>query len=60
MVAHSCFRGSENCGAPSIENRFQVANFLINVQKASSLFCLVQNGPGSLACIGLKNVLGGP
>ena len=26
---HSCFRGSVNYGAPSIENRFQVANFFI-------------------------------
>ena len=34
----------------------QVAKFLVEVQKASSLFCLVQNGPGVtwVACIGLK------
>ena len=36
--AHSRFRGSVNCWAPSMENRFQVAFFLFEVQKASSLF----------------------
>ena len=34
-----------NCGAPSIETSFQAAKFLFEVQKASSLFCLVQNRP---------------
>ena len=53
---HSRFRGSVICGAPSMENRFQVAKFLFKVRKASSLFCLVQNGPGVtwIAYIGLK------
>ena len=37
-------------------NMFQVNRFLLEVQKASSLFCLVQNVPGVpwVACIGLK------
>ena len=37
-------------------NGFQVAKFLFEVQKASSLFCRVQNGPVVIwvACIGLR------
>ena len=55
--AHSCFRGSVNCGFPSMENSFQVAKFLVKVQEASSLFCLVQNGPVVIwvACFGLRD-----
>ena len=30
-LAHSRFRGSVNCWDPSMENRFQVANFLFEV-----------------------------
>ena len=43
---HSRFRGSVNYGALSMENSFQVANFLFKVQ----------NGPGVIwvACIGLS------
>ena len=37
-AAHSRFRGSVNCGDPLIENRFKVANFLCEVQEASSVF----------------------
>ena len=46
-----------NCGAPSMENRFQVAKILFEVIKASSLFNLVQNGPEVtwIACIGLRD-----
>ena len=42
--------------APSMGNGFQVAKFLFEVQKASSLFCCVQNGPEVIwvACIGLR------
>ena len=45
-----------NCGDPTMENRFQVAKFLFEARKASSLFCLVQNGPGItwVACIALR------
>ena len=54
--AHSRFRGSVNCWAPSMKNRFQVAFFLFEVQKASSLFYLVQNGQGLtwVSCIDLR------
>ena len=47
------FRGSVKCGAPSMENRVQVAKYLFEVRMASSLVCLVQNGPGVIrvACI---------
>ena len=38
VTVHSCFRGSVNCGALSMENRFQVVKFLFEVLKASSLF----------------------
>ena len=53
---HSRFRRSVNYGAPSMENSFQVAKFLFEVQKTASLFCLVQNGPGVIwvACLGLR------
>ena len=53
---HRCFSGSVNSWAPSMENSFQVAKFLFEVQKASSLFCWVQNGPVVIwvACIGLR------
>ena len=34
--SHSRFRGSVNCGAPSIENKFQVAKFSFVVRKSSS------------------------
>ena len=53
VTVHIRFRGSVNCWAPSMENCFQVAKFVFEVQKASSLFCLVQNGPGVTwdACI---------
>ena len=56
IQAHSRFRGSVNCGDPTMENRFQVAKFLFEARKASSLFCLVQNGPGItwVACIALR------
>ena len=56
FLTHSSFRGSVNYGAHSMENRFQVAKFVFEVRKASSLFCLVQNGPGFtwVACIGLR------
>ena len=39
-----------------MENGFQVAKFLFEVQKTSNLFCLVQNGPVVIrvACIGLR------
>ena len=39
-----------------MKNRFQVAKFKFEVRKASSLFCLVQNGPEVtwVACIGLR------
>ena len=45
-----------NRWAPSMGNGFQVAKFLFEVQKASSLFCCVQNGPVVIwvACIGLR------
>ena len=33
--SHSRFRGSVNCGAPSMENRFPNAKFLFEVWKAS-------------------------
>ena len=54
--AHSRFRGSVNCGDPTMDNRFQVAKFLFEARKASSLFFLVQNGPGVtwVACNGLR------
>ena len=50
---HRRFRGSVKCGAPSMENRVQVAKYLLEVRMASSLVCLVQNGPGVIrvACI---------
>ena len=56
LAGYSLFRSSVKCGAPLMENRFQVAKFLFEVWKASSLFCLVQNGPGLtwVACIGLR------
>ena len=43
-------------GTPSMENSFQVAKLLFEVQKTSSIFCLFQKGPGviSVACIGLR------
>ena len=58
-MSHSRFRDSVNCGAPSMEKRFQVAKNSFEVQKDSSLFCLVQNIPGVtwVACIDLKVVL---
>ena len=53
--AHRCISGSVDSWAPSMENGFQVPKFLFEVQKASSLFCLVQNGPVVIwvACVGL-------
>ena len=38
-----------------MENSFQVAKFVFQVRKTSSLFCLVENGPEVIwvACIGL-------
>ena len=53
---HSRFRGSVNCGALTMENSFQVAKYLFKVQKASSLFCLVQYCTAVIwvACIGLR------
>ena len=55
-TAHTCISGSVNSWAPSMENGFQVAKFLFEVQMASSLVCLVQNGPVVIwvACIGLR------
>ena len=46
VTVQSRFRGSVNCGALSMENSFQVANFSFKVQ----------NGPGVIwvACIGLS------
>ena len=60
-ITHSRFRGSVNCGATSIENRFQVAKFYLKSKRFLVFFCLVQNGPGVtwVACIGLKVVLKG-
>ena len=54
--AHTCISGSLNRLAPSMETGFQVTKFLFEVQKASSLVCLVQNGPVVIwvACIGLR------
>ena len=45
-----------------MENGFQVAKFLFEVQKASSLFCCVQNGPVSfgLPVLALEGVLSCP
>ena len=45
-----------NSWAPSMGIGFQVAKFLFEVQKASSLFCCVQNGPVVIwvAWIGLR------
>ena len=40
-LAHSRFRGSVNCGDPSMENRFQV-------RKASSIFVWSKMAQGSL------------
>ena len=62
ITAHSRFRGSVNCGAPSMENKFQVVKFSYEVQKSSSLFSLVQNGPGSLGLpvLASESVLSGP
>ena len=37
-LVDSRFRGSVNCGAHSMENRFQVTKFLFEVRMASSLF----------------------
>ena len=56
IAVHTCISGSVNSLAPSMENGFQVAKFLFEVQKASSLVCLVQNGPVVIwvACIGLR------
>ena len=61
-TVHSRFRDSVDCWAPSMEYRFQVAKFSFEVQKSSSLFCLVQNNPGVtwVACIGLRERLSGP
>ena len=55
-LVHSRFRGSVNCGAPSMENSFQVAKFIYEDQNASSLFCPVHYGPAVIwvACIGLR------
>ena len=54
LPAHTCFSGSVNSWAHSMEYGFQVDKFLLEVQKASSLVCLVQNGPVLIwvACIG--------
>ena len=56
VIDHRCFSGSVNSWAPSMGNGFQFAKFLFEVQKASSLFCCVQNGPVVIwvACIGLR------
>ena len=56
LIVHTCISGSVNSWAPSMENGFQVAKFLFKVQMASSLVCLVQNGPVLIwvACIGLR------
>ena len=45
-----------NSWAHSMGYGFQVAKFLFEVQKASSLFCCVQNGPVVIwvVCIGLR------
>ena len=45
-----------NCGAPLMEHRFQIPKIKFEVQKATFLFCLVQNGPGVswVACKGLR------
>ena len=39
-----------------MENRFQAAKLLFEVQKAYIIFCLVQNGPAVswFVCIGLN------
>ena len=59
----SQFRGSANFGAPSMENRFQVAKFFIEVPKASSLFFvwskMTQVSLGLLV-LASKSVLSGP
>ena len=47
---HSRFRGPVNCGAPLMNNTFQIAKFSFEVRKSSSLFCTVQNGPG-VTCV---------
>ena len=45
-----------------MENGFQVAKFLFEVQKTSNLFCFGQNGPVVVwvAVLALKGVLGVP
>ena len=50
------FQRLSNCGTHSMKNRFKVANFSFEVQKSSSLFCLVPNGPGVtwVSCIDLR------
>ena len=52
--AHSCFRGSVTCGAPLMENSFQVAKF--EVQRLQVIFVCTKKWPGVIwvACIGLR------
>ena len=39
LVTHSRYRGSVNCGAPSMENRFPVATFLFEVNFFVIMVC---------------------
>ena len=38
LAVHSRFSGSVNCGDPTMENSFEVAEFLFEAREASSLF----------------------
>ena len=55
-TVYNHFRGSVNCGAPSMENGFQVAKLQFSVGKAFSFFCVIQNGPVVIwvACIDIR------